>query len=180
MEEKREKWLSYCALVTVILALGATLSTLRVGSFSNRSILRQTQASNQWAYYQAKSIKGYLYELQKEKLETDLRLLGATASPDLVEDLRKRIASYDKKLKTYEQEKADIKKSAESLEAERDQSAKHSQAFGFAVVLLQLAILLSSIAALMKKPSVWVMGLVLGVAGGICFANGFWLFIGFL
>jgi hypothetical protein len=51
--EKKEGWLNYLALATVIVALGATLSTLRVGSFSNRSILRQTQASDQWAYYQA-------------------------------------------------------------------------------------------------------------------------------
>ncbi len=71
--EKKEGWLNYLALATVIVALGATLSTLRVGSFSNRSILRQTQASDQWAYYQAKSIKGYLYELQKEKLELELK-----------------------------------------------------------------------------------------------------------
>jgi hypothetical protein len=71
--EKKEGWLNYLALATVIVALGATLSTLRVGSFSNRSILRQTQASDQWAYYQAKSIKGYLYDILKEKLELELR-----------------------------------------------------------------------------------------------------------
>ncbi len=32
MEEKKERWLNYCALITVLLALGATLSTLRMGS----------------------------------------------------------------------------------------------------------------------------------------------------
>jgi hypothetical protein len=36
-------------------------------------------------------------------------------------------------------------------------------AFGYAVILFQLSILLSSIAALMKKPRVWYLGLVLGV-----------------
>ena len=56
MEEKKETWLNYLALITVIIALGATLSTLRVGSFSSGSILKQTQASNQWSYFQAKSI----------------------------------------------------------------------------------------------------------------------------
>jgi hypothetical protein len=57
MEERRDKWLNFLALTTVIIALGATMSTLSVGKFSNRGILKQTQASNQWAYYQAKSIK---------------------------------------------------------------------------------------------------------------------------
>jgi hypothetical protein len=45
------------------------------------------------------------------------------------------------------------------------------------VILFQLSILLSSIAALMKKPRVWYLGLVLGVAGAFYFANGVWLFL---
>lgn len=176
MEEKKERWLNWLALITVILALAATLSTLRVGSFSNRSILRQTQASNQWAYYQAKSIKSYLYELQKEKLAVDLHLLAEKAPKNVIEDLDKKIESYGKKLGTYEQEKADIQNEARKLEEQRDEATLHSQAFGIAVILLQLAILLSSIAALMKKPMVWVLGLILGAAGIVAFFNGFMLF----
>jgi Domain of unknown function (DUF4337) len=60
-EEKKEPWLNYLALTTVILAVCATLSTFKGGGFSTRSVLSQTQASDQWAFYQAKSIKGYLY-----------------------------------------------------------------------------------------------------------------------
>jgi hypothetical protein len=98
-KKKKERWLNYLALTTVILALGATLSTLRVGSFSNRSILRQTQASDQWAYYQAKSIKGYLYEIQKEKLELELKLVGNSAPKSTLDEYEKKILSYDKNKK---------------------------------------------------------------------------------
>jgi 1,4-dihydroxy-2-naphthoate octaprenyltransferase len=42
-----------------------------------------------------------------------------------------------------------------------------------AVIFLQIAILLSSIAALMKKKYVWVLGLVAGFAGIVYFVNGF-------
>ena len=66
---------------------------------------------------------------------------------------------------------------AKKLEAERDLGTRHSQAFGLAVILLQLAILLSSIAALMKNKSVWVLGLLLGGLGIVAFANGYWLFL---
>ncbi len=59
--------------------------------FFSRSILKQTQASNQWAYYQAKSIKSYLYELQKEKLEGDLKLLGENPPKQVIDDLQKKI-----------------------------------------------------------------------------------------
>jgi uncharacterized protein YlzI (FlbEa/FlbD family) len=177
MEEKKDRWLNYLALITVIVALGATLSTLRVGSFSNRSILRQTQASNQWSYFQAKSIKGYLYELQKEKLETDLMIISGTVPKNISEEIENKISSYSKKIMTYEKERAEILTEAKNLETERDAALQHSQAFGMAVILLQLSILLSSIAALMKKKAVWAVGLVLGVLGSICFANGFWLFL---
>jgi len=176
MEEHKDRWLNYLATITVLLALGATLSTLRVGSYSNRSILRQTQASNQWAYFQAKSIKGYLYELQKEKLEMDLKQIGVTAPQDVLRDYEKKIESYAKKLKTYEEEKAAIQQEARSLEGQRDIAVLHSQAFGVAVILLQLAILLSSIAALMKKKMVWRLALILGAVGAVYFANGFYLF----
>ena len=150
MEERRDKWLNFLALTTVIIALGATMSTLSVGKFSNRGILKQTQASNQWAYYQAKSIKAYLYELQKEKLETDLKL-----SPNIDEGVRNEyeqtITKYGEQIRRYEQEKIDIQGQAQSLEKERDQAMVHSQQFGLAVIFLQLAILMSSIASLMKK-----------------------------
>ncbi len=37
--------------------------------------------------------------------------------------------------------------------------------------------LLSSIAVLMKKKPVWVLGLMTGAFGIVYFVNGFWLFI---
>jgi hypothetical protein len=177
MEEKRETWLNYLALITVILALGATLSTLRVGSFSSKSILKQIQASNQWSYFQAKSIKSYLYEIQKEKLELELDAVRSNASREVADKLEKRIASHVQKIKRYDDEKTAIMSEAKKLEAERDVATRHSQAFGLSVILLQLAIVLSSIAALMKKKSVWALGLLLGALGAAAFANGYWLFL---
>jgi hypothetical protein len=176
MSSDKDKWLNFLALTTVLLALGATLSTLSVGKYSNRGILKQTQASNQWAYYQAKSIKGYLYELQKEKLETDLKIMPATTSKEVVTEFEKRIESYGTSIKRYEAEKADIQKQALTLEKERDEASVHSQQFGIAVILLQLAILLSSIASVMKKKPLWILGLFLGAGGFIYLANGLFLF----
>ena len=72
-EEPKEKWLNYLALTTVILAVCATLSTFKGAGYSTRAVLSQSQATNQWAYYQAKGIKGYLYEIQKEALELEFK-----------------------------------------------------------------------------------------------------------
>ena len=176
-EEKKEPWLNYLALTTVILAVCATLSTFKGGGFSTRSVMSQTQASDQWAFYQAKSIKGYIYEMQKDKLELELKALGSKTPPAVMEDYRKKADEYGKKIAKYEGEKAEIQKDAKKFEKIRDDAQKHSQAFGIAVIFLQIAILLSSIAALIKKKLVWVLGMAVGVVGIIYFVNGFMLFL---
>ncbi|HEY6873663.1 MAG TPA: DUF4337 domain-containing protein [Geobacteraceae bacterium] len=173
-EEKKEPWLNWLALTTVILAVCATLATFKGGGFSTRSVMSQTRASDQWSFYQAKSIKGYIYEMQKDKLELELKGMGAK-SPQ-AGDYRQKIEEYGKKVAKYEGEKAAIQKDAKNFEEVRDEAQKHSQAFGIAVIFLQIAILLSSIAALLKKKLVWLLGLAVGIAGIVSFANGFFLF----
>jgi hypothetical protein len=176
-EEKKDRWLNYLALTTVILAVCATLSTFKGGGFSTRSVMSQTQAANQWSYYQAKSVKGYIYEMQKDKLELELKGMGAKTTPGVAEEYRKKLDEYGKKIARYETEKGEIQKEAKRYESVRDDAQKHSQTFGIAVIFLQIAILLSSIAALIKKKIVWVLGMAVGVVGIVYFADGFLLFL---
>ena len=172
-EDVKEKWLSYLAITMVILAVCATLSTFKGGGFSTRAVLSQTQASDQWAFYQAKSIKSYLYEMQKEELELALKTMDTKGSGPLSKQYREKITSYNSKIKRYNEEKALIEKDAKKYESIKEDALKHSQSFGVAVIFLQIAILLSSIAALMKMKYVWICGLVTGAAGIVYFANGF-------
>ena len=176
-EDKKEPWLNYLALTTIILAVCATMATFKGGGFSTRSVLSQTQASDQWAFFQSKSIKGYLYEMQKDQLEMQAKSAGGKLSPELAADYQKKIAGYAAKIAKYESEKTKITADAKKLEAVRDDAQRHSQAFGVAVIFLQIAILLSSIAALLKKKYVWVLGVVIGAYGILSFANGFFLFM---
>lgn len=175
--EMKETWLNYLALSTVILAVCATLSTFKGGQYSTRAVMSQSQASNHWAYYQAKSIKAYVYEGQKEKLDLDLDSLGAQFSPERRADYDKRAQGYGQRIQRYEKEKAEISQKARELEQVRDQSQRHSQAFGVAVIFLQIAILLNSIAALMKRKPVWLLGMGIGQAGLASFVNGFFLIL---
>jgi hypothetical protein len=175
-EETKEKWLNYLAMTTIIFAVCATLSTFKGAGYSTRSVLSQAQASNQWAYYQSKSIKGYLYENQKESLELELKKNKGIMSKAVADEYEKKLASYTQKIRKYDDEKAEISKEAKKLEAQRDDAQRHSGIFGMAVIFLQIAILLSSIAALMKKKYVWIVGAASGAVGVVYFANGFLLF----
>jgi hypothetical protein len=176
-EEKKEPWLNWLALTTVILAVCATMATFKGGGYSTKSILNQSKSSDQFAFYQAKSIKGYQYEMAKEKLELELKLLGTKAPKDVAAEYDKTIREYGKKVEKYEGEKAAIMNAARGFETLRDDAQKHGAPFGFAVIFLQISILLSSIAALLKKQPVWWLGLAVGAVGLVFFANGFFLFM---
>jgi len=174
-DDKKEPWLNYLALTTIIFAVAATLSTFKGGGFSTRSVLSQEQASNKWAYYQSKSLKSYLYETQKDMLE--LTSLGMTKNETgAKEAFEKKVADYEKSIKRYDKEKTDIKKEAEKFEAQRDDAQSHSKVFGIAVIFLQIAILLSSISALIKRKYIWYIATATGAIGLLYFANGFFLF----
>lgn len=176
-EEKKEAWLNYLALMTVIFAVCATLSTFKGGGFSTRSVMSQSQASDQWAFYQAKSIKSYIYQMQKETLELKLLDVSKSTPEEVINSHKEKIADYKKKIEKYEQEKSEIQEKAKQLEIVRDESQKHSQAFGVAIIFLQIAILLSSIAGLLKKKMVWYGGMATGLFGLFYFLDGFFLFL---
>ena len=173
--EKKEPWLNYLALTTIIFAVAATLSTFKGGGYSTRSVLSQEQASNKWSYFQSKGMKFYLYETQKDVLELDL-MKTPKNEKEIVTAYQQKIAEYTKSVKRYEQEKSDIKKEAESFELMRDEAKKHSNEFGMAVIFLQISILISSISALIKRKYLWLMAIGVGAVGLIYFLNDFLLF----
>ncbi|MDP4239301.1 MAG: DUF4337 domain-containing protein [Bacteroidota bacterium] len=175
-EEKKEPWLNYLALTTIIFAVAATLSTFKGGGYSTRSMLSQEQASNKWAYFQSKSLKLYIYETQKDVLELDTKGMKKE-DPSVKDAYQSKISEYEKSIKRYDKEKADIKKDAEHFEILRDDAQTHSQAFGMAVIFLQISILLSSIAALIKRKYLWIIGIGVGSVGLVYFINGFLLFL---
>jgi len=171
-DEKKEPWLNLLALTTVILAVCATLATFKGGGHSTRTVLNQAQASDEWAHYQAKGIKGNLYEVEAMRLKREIELAPKTALPLL----EKSLADVEKKVAKYDGEKAEIEKVAKGYEAAKADAQKHGAPFGLAVIYLQIGILLSSIAALLKQKPVYWVGLIVGVVGVVYFVNGFFLF----
>jgi hypothetical protein len=177
-DDKKEKWMNYMAITTVLIAVCATFSTFKGGGYSTKSLLNQTLASDQWAFFEAKSLKSYIFEMQKDNLELQMGMISKSpASQDMLDKYQKKVDVYSKKLKQYEEDKADIKKTANGFEAERDDCKKHSSAFGIAVIFLQISILLSSISALAKKHYIYYLSLIVGAAGVVYFFDGFFLFL---
>ena len=177
-EDKKERWLTYMAITTVLIAVAATLSTFKGGGFSTRSLLNQTKASDQWAFFQSKSIKSYIYDMRRENLELQVESLEKQKGNDtLIKKYKEMEEDYTQRVKKYEEEKESITKVATNFESLRDECKAHSDKFGIGVIFLQLSILLSSIATLSKKRFVWICGLILGAIGIFYFIDGFLLFL---
>jgi hypothetical protein len=172
-EEKKERWVQWVALTTTILAVCAAIASLKGGGYSTKVQLATTIEANKWAYFQAKSLKQHASEHQATLLAV------AAAEAKTPEGKRLAEAGRDASLadvKRYDAEKAAIKAEAEGLQADEVLNKRHGAAFGQAVMLLQIAITLSAVGALIKKQVMWWMGLCFGTVGLVYVLDGFLLF----
>jgi hypothetical protein len=171
-EEKKERWLNWLALTTVIFSGAATLASFKGSGYGSNAMMAQNLASDQWAFYQAKSIKQNTYEMQREALS--LEVLHA---PEPVQaKYRETIERYGKEAERYNTEKADIERKARAHEKTKADSQRYAENFGIAVLYLQVSIILSALSALLKKPYLWGFGIFPGLVGLLYFVNGFFLF----
>ena len=170
-EEKKEKWLNWLALTTLIFSGAATLASFKGGGYGSTAMMSQNLASDQWAFYQAKSIKQHTYEMQREALE-----LQALSAPEPAQEkFKETVDRYGKQVDRYKAEKADIEKMAREHEKTKAASQRYAGIFGVAVLYLQVSIMLAALSALLKKPLLWIAGFVPGLAGLVYFANRFLL-----
>jgi hypothetical protein len=174
-EEVKPQWMNWMSMVTVVIAVCATLSTFKGGSYSTQSVINQTLASDQWTFYQAKSTKQHLFEMQVDQLH--LQMLTLPANGPVIAEYQKTLDKYAAEVKRYEQEKKDIEVKAHEIEQQRDDAKLHGKPFGLAVMFLQVAILLNSIAGLMKAKRVWWASIPVAVAGLVFFTDGFLSFL---
>src|SRR5690348_16545966 len=117
-EEKKEPWLNWMSLATVIFAVCATLSTFKGGSFSTQSVISQALASDEWAFYQATRTKRHIYEVQLDLLR--LQDAALSANNPAAPAYQQKIADYEKQIKKYDAENADLSAKAQALEKQRD------------------------------------------------------------
>jgi len=166
------RWTSFLSLQTAVIAVFAAVASLEAGGNSNEAILAkneailyQSQASDQWAYYQAKGVK--------QSLAANQAISAAATSPSLA-------TKFDAEAARYKTEQGEILAAARALEAKveaanqrAERLLEHHHRFAIAVTLFQIAIALSAIAALTKRKALWTVGLVASVVGLALFVRGF-------
>ncbi len=176
MAEEKEKWQGWLALSTAIMAVLAALTTLYMGKYSSRAIMAQGQESDQWAHYQAKSIKQHTFEMNRKALELQFLAERKKLPPLVTNEYEKTLAKYGEEIKRYEGEKNEIKAKAEQIAAGKLKAQNMGGNFGYALIFLQIAIMLSSLASLTKRHYLWYIGLLCNIGWLFFFLDGWLLF----
>ena len=173
-ETHQSAWTRWISLSTAIFAVIAAIAALQSGSLvnealvqKNESILKQAQASDTWAYYQAKGIKAN--SAQETAALLSLNVAGKAAS-----------IRYQSEAKRYAKEQVDLKAKAEELEKARDEKSRETESlmarhhtFAYCVTFTQVAIALSAIAALTRRRPMWFLSLGVGAVGLVFVLIGF-------
>src|SRR5258708_35799284 len=128
----RGHWVDHAARPTAVLAVLAAVSSGQYANQFSHTILAQAEASDQWSYYQAKSIKRHLVAGQVELL----RAMAITA-PQAAAALDKLQAEDAAAVKKDQQELAGAKAKAEKIEADKRLHERQDSWFQGAYIIQQ-------------------------------------------
>lgn len=172
LEHEGGNFLKRIAVTTAVLAAFAAVASLEAGATVNEALLLKTEAtraqaeaSDQWAFYQAKGIKAAVDDASKQAW------LAANRMPP---------GEFTALATRYKHEQEDIQKIAKQKEAERDDKSHEADqlltrhhGFANAVALFQVAIALGALAALTSAGVMWWGSVAMGLIGIVFFVQQF-------
>jgi len=164
------------ALITGIFAVILAISHLGGDMATKEMLMAQQQASDQWAFFQAKNIREHIDRNQKTILTLNL-LEKDALKPEVRQRYEEELRQVTAAEGRYAAEKDESEKEARHLEQERDLYRSKDPYFEYAEVLLAIAIVMSSIAILAYSRMALSMALVSAGLGTLLAANGFLLIV---
>jgi hypothetical protein len=136
-----------------VIAAALAVVTLMGHRLHTEEVVLQTKLADQWAYYQAKNTRSQMYAADAE-LAT---LLGPHGGPVAAE--------WTKKAAEERQQADDIRHSSEELDHETQATARRATLFDGAEILMEVAIVLCSIALVTSARGFWYASFVPAAIG---------------
>lgn len=176
-QDRRAKWIGvYVGVLATLLAICG----MGGGNASKDATRANIEVTNMWAFFQAKNIRRAAFSLAADELELSLKTNPAMPAEGrrAVED---KLKSYRDTVAIFTSDKArnegldELFQRAKALEAERDLALRKDPYFDLSQALLQIAIVLASVALIAGADALlWGSGL-LAVLGTLLMINGFTL-----
>lgn len=167
--------IAFFAMVLAICGLGGS-------NAGKEAVNNNVLASNYFNFYQAKNMRQTALTLAANELE--MGWLNLPALPEAAKQaMQARLEQYRKTIERYESEpdtqegKKELQVRAREHEQKRDHALKQDPYFDYAEALLQIAIVLTSVAIITGLAWLLLFGGVLGIAGVLLTINGFLLLV---
>ena len=148
--------------MAVLAVLVATVSLLGHRTHTEEIIL-QNKVTDQWAYYQAKNIRRHT-----DELFADLTTVIASKDAEATTQLHEK---YRTEADRYKEEQKELDAKARELEKEAELSRRKGDRFDLGEVLLEIALVITSITLLSGRRIFWHLGLLLATAGVLLAAS---------
>jgi len=152
-------WVSVTiAVLAVLSAVVGSLETIASGQAigeKNEAVLSQSLASDQWNFYQAKSLKKHVYTVGAGLGGPEADKFKAVAKADAADE-----GPIQAKAKTYEDQRDEHLKASDKAEHEHHRLT-------IAATLMHMGIAISTIAIITGKRWPWHASVVLGLLGSI-------------
>jgi hypothetical protein len=160
-KDELNKWVGvYIGVLAVLLAI-CNVGGANAAKDATRANI---EASNTWAFYQAKTIRRTSFTVSADELELTLATQPGIAQParKSVEDKIKGFRSEAARLKSDPADGTDrLQAKAKTLEAERDVAMRRDPYFDWSQALLQIGIVLASVHLIIGNLP------LLGLSGGL-------------
>ena len=181
-EKTTDKFRQRAAIMIAVMAMLLAITSLGGSNAGKEAVNNNVLASNYFNFYQAKNMRQTAIALAADQIE--LAVLNDTSIPDAAkEPLKKKVESYRKTIARYDSEpdtgegKKELLIKAKEYEGKRDHALKQDPYFDYAEALLQIAIVLTSVAIIAELGWLVGIGAVLGVVGALLMVNGYLLLV---
>jgi len=155
-------------LLIAILALLLAFSEIGGKNAEQDALAKNVEASNLWAFFQAKTIRGTTLRTATEAMEVEL---AGVTDPAAKERMQKRIASWQATVARYDSEpetnegRKELMARAKAAEAQREISSARDDKYDVVSGLFQIAIVVSSAAIITGVTMLAFTGAGLGLLG---------------
>lgn len=165
-EEGANKAMQPVALTMSILAVIVAVITMLGERSHTAAIINQAKASDQWNLYQSKKNRAFDSGLAKDNFT-----VLAPRNPD-AEKLIDKYKDYIDKEKADSDEETEV---AKGYEEKVEQAELYSDRFNLAQVLLEIALVVTSITLLTRARFYWYAGFLFSIAGVVIATSVLWL-----
>jgi len=175
----RDRFRQRGALAIAGLAMLLAISAVGGGNATKNMLSANIQASDTYAFYQAKTVRQTSLRLAQEQLELLLPTLPPeqqAAARARIEEYRATVARYESEPQTGEGKKELLEKATQYVR-QRDRAQQQDPNFDFSQALFQIAIVLGSVSIVAVSGRVLALALGLGTIAAFLMLNGFLLLL---